>query len=79
MPEGSGRAFKSGNSIAVRLSKDVAYPAGTDLIVERKGDVVTMRPRRPSIQAMIAALDALPSPPYIEVRDDEEIPERPGM
>lgn len=39
-----GKVFKAGNSAAVRLPKDVAFALGTDITIERRGDVVTIRP-----------------------------------
>jgi antitoxin VapB len=36
------KAFRSGNSIAVRLPKEVAFEDGTELVVERSGDIVTI-------------------------------------
>lgn len=75
----TSKTFKSGNSQAVRLPREVAYDDGVELTIVRNGDVVTMYPRRPSVKDMLAKLEALPSPPYVEVRDTEEIPERPGL
>lgn len=75
----TSKTFRSGNSQAVRLPREVAYDDGVELTITRSGDVVTMRPARPSIAEMFAKLDALPKPSYIEVRDTEEIPERPGL
>ena len=71
------RTFRSGNSEAVRLPKDVGE--GVELVVVRSGDVVTLYPAATSIPEMIARLDALPRPPVIEERDDEELPEREGL
>lgn len=73
------RTFRSGNSDAVRLPKDVSFGEGVELVVVRSGDVVTLYPAATSIPEMIARLDALPRPPSIEVRDDEELPEREGL
>jgi antitoxin VapB len=75
----TSKTFRSGNSQAVRLPREVAYPDGVELTITRSGDVVTMRPKRPSIAEMFAKLDALPVPTDIEVRDTEEIPERTGL
>jgi antitoxin VapB len=73
------RTFRSGNSEAVRLPKDVAFGEGVELVVVRSGDVVTLYPAATSIPEMIARLAVLPRPPSIEERDDEELPERPGL
>jgi antitoxin VapB len=73
------RTFRSGNSEAVRLPKDVAFGEGVELVVVRSGDVVTLYPAATSIPEMIARLNALPLPPSIEDRDDEELPEPAGL
>jgi antitoxin VapB len=73
------RTFRSGNSEAVRLPKDVAFGKGVELVIIRSGDVVTIYPAATSIPEMIERLDSLPRPPSIEERDDEELPERDGL
>jgi antitoxin VapB len=70
------RTFRSGNSEAVRLPKDVAFGEDVELIIVRSGDVLTLYPAATSIPEMIARLEALPVPPSMEGRDDEELPER---
>jgi antitoxin VapB len=69
------RTFRSGNSEAIRLPKDVAFGEGVELVVVRSGNVVTLYPAATSIPEMIARLEALPRPTSIEERDDEELPE----
>ena len=73
------RTFRSGNSEAIRLPKDVAFGEGVELVVVRSGDVLTVYPAATSIPEMIARLEALPVSPSIEARDDEELPERAGL
>ena len=73
------RTFRSGNSEAVRLPKDVAFGRDVELIIVRSGDVLTLYPAATSIPEMIARLETLPVPPFIEERDDEELPERVGL
>jgi antitoxin VapB len=73
------RTFRSGNSEAIRLPKDVAFGKDLELVVVRSGDVVTLYPAATSIPEMIARLEALPRPTSIEERDDEELPERAGL
>jgi antitoxin VapB len=79
MTMATGKTFRSGNSEAVRLPKDVAFGRDVELTIVRSGDVVTMYPARPGIEQLIETLAALPRPPEVETRDDEEIPERPGL
>ena len=73
------RTFRSGNSEALRLPKDVAFGDDVELVVIRSGDVMTIYPAATSIPAMIARLRSLPAPPTIERRDQEELPERRGL
>jgi antitoxin VapB len=75
----TGRIFRSGNSEAVRLPKDVAFGKEMDVTIVRSGDVLTIYPKRMSVAEMLKRLDELPAPDYIEQRDTEEIPERPGL
>ena len=73
------RTFRSGNSEAIRLPRDVAFGENVELVIVRSGDVMTIYPAAATIPAMIARLRALPTPPSIELRDEEEIPERKGL
>ena len=73
------RTFRSGNSEAIRLPKDIAFGENVELVIVRSGDVMTIYPSATSIPAMIKRLRTLPAPPSIERRDDEELPERRGL
>jgi antitoxin VapB len=73
------RTFRSGNSDAVRLPKDVSFGEGVELVIVRSGDVLTLYPAAISIPEMIAKLNTLPRPPAVEERDTEDLPERPGL
>ena len=79
MPIARTKTFRSGNSEALRLPRDVAYGEGVELIVVRSGDVTTIYPASLSIEAMIEQLHRLPVPSSIEQRDVEELPERRGL
>lgn len=79
MPILRTRIFRSGNSAAIRLPKDVAFGEDQELVIVRSGDVMTIYPAATSIPAMIKRLRSLPAPPSIERRDDEELPERRGL
>lgn len=79
MPRVRTRTFRSGNSEALRLPRDVAFGEGVELEIVRSGDVMTIYPVRASIGEMIDRLNSLPVPPSIESRDDEELPERPNL
>ena len=73
------KTFRSGNSEAVRLPKDVAFGDDVELMLIRSGDVITMYPAAATIPEMIARLGSLPAPKAIERRDDAVLPERSGL
>ena len=75
----TSRTFRSGNSDAVRLPKEISFGPGVEVEIERKGDVVTISPRRKSVKEMLAKLRSLPKPSKIGVREEVDIPERPGL
>jgi antitoxin VapB len=71
------RAFKSGDSQAVRIPAEIAY-ADTDieLTVTRLGDVITIFPARRSLADAVAALRAVPKPSARDKREPIGMPER---
>jgi antitoxin VapB len=71
------RAFRSGNSQAVRIPADLAY-ADTDIELEiaRHGDVITILPARDGLRDAVAALRRMPKPPTVERREPIEVPLR---
>lgn len=76
------RTFKSGNSEAVRIPKDMAFGEGVELVIVRSGDTITLYPaekRRLSLEEMFDALNKLPAPGEIQERDKIEFPERDGL
>ncbi len=73
------RTFKSGNSEAIRLPRDIAFGADVELVLVRSGDVLTVYPASSTVPQMLARLAKLPAPPSIEERDDNELPEREGL
>ena len=79
MPIARSRTFRSGNSEAIRLPRDVAFGEDVELVIVRSGDVMTIYPAATTIPEMLARLRELPAPSYIEQRDEEELPERPGI
>lgn len=79
MPVTRSRTFRSGNSEALRLPRDVAFGADVELMLVRSGDVLTVYPVASTVPEMIARLRALPTPPAIEARDTDALPERPGL
>jgi antitoxin VapB len=74
------RTFRSGNSEAVRLPKEVAFGAEVDVEIIRNGDVLTIRPRRKMTpRQLVEALAKLPRPAKVQEREPIEFPERPGL
>lgn len=75
----TSKTFRSGNSDAVRLPKEISFGPNVEVEIERIGDVVTMRPKRLSVQEMMAKLDALPKPSRIGKRPPFIAPVRKGL
>ncbi|MBI2735381.1 MAG: AbrB/MazE/SpoVT family DNA-binding domain-containing protein [Rhodospirillales bacterium] len=76
MPIARARTFRSGDSQGILLPNDMTFGEGTELVVIRSGDVMTIYPAAMSIPAMIRRLHSLPAPPAVEQHDKEELPER---
>jgi antitoxin VapB len=72
----STRAFKSGNSQAVRIPAEMAYAdTNQELTITRMGDVITIYPARGSMKDMVERLRAMPKPLDIEVPERIEMRE----
>lgn len=73
------RAFKSGNSQAVRIPAEIAY-ADTDaeLEITRAGDMITIIPakKKQDLRRMVETLNRLPTPSEIEKREPIGMPDR---
>jgi antitoxin VapB len=69
------RAFRSGNSQAVRIPAEMAFEDGAELTITRSGDVITLAPKKQNLKAMVEALRALPNVP-VEKREPIEMPDR---
>jgi antitoxin VapB len=50
-----------------------------EVTIVRSGDVLTIYPARKPIGDLVKQLAQLPRPTSIEERDDEVLPERPGL
>jgi antitoxin VapB len=71
------RAFKSGNSQAVRIPAELAYAdTDIDLEISRLGDVITIFPAIGGLKDAVAALRRMPKPPSVEEREPIEVPVR---
>lgn len=75
------RAFKSGNSVAVRLPKELAITAGMELELVEQGGVVTIRPKpKLTTRELIEELRRIGTPPDgVQQREPFEYPDRPGL
>lgn len=79
------RTFKSGNSVAVRLPKGFDIPEGTEVELDKSGDVVTLRLTRDAAQVkrrmrkLIEELEAIGPIGEIQKREPIEFPDRPGL
>jgi antitoxin VapB len=72
----STRAFKSGNSQAVRIPAEMAYAdTNQELTITRMGDVITIYPSRQTLAETIAALRAMPKAPPMEPVERTEMRE----
>ena len=71
------RAFRSGNSQAVRIPSELAYgDTSVELTITRHGDVITIFPKRQDLKQAIALLRAMPKPSEVERRDPVAMPDR---
>ena len=71
------RAFKFGNSQAIRIPAELAYrDLDVDLEVTRSGDVITIYPVREGLRDTVAALRAMPKPKRVERRKAINVPLR---
>jgi antitoxin VapB len=73
------RTFRSGNSEAIRLPRDVSFGEGVELVIVRSGDVMTIYPAQRTIREMLARLNALPAPSSIEERDVSDLGNRADL
>jgi antitoxin VapB len=79
MAVADSRTFRSGNSEAVRLPRNVAFGREVEVTIVRSGDVLTIYPARKPIGELVKQLEELPRPSEIEARDDEVLPEPSGL
>jgi antitoxin VapB len=77
MAVADSRTFRSGNSEAVRLPRNVAFGREVEVTIVRSGDVLTIYPARKPIGELVK--QELPRPSEIEARDDEVLAEPSGL
>jgi len=69
----TAKLFTNGRSQAVRLPKAFRFEGISEVLIERDGDRIILRPpQRPSIEKLIAALDEFESFPE---RDQPRLPD----
>jgi antitoxin VapB len=74
------KAFKSGNSVAVRLPKDLGITEGMELEIDNRPDGVLIR-RKPKYTGrdLVEALEKLPKPKRPMKRERIIFPKRRGL
>ncbi len=60
------KIFRSGNSLAVRLPRDIAFEEGTEVVVRRQGGSLMVTPLRLDMKAIVARLGAAPLPAIVQ-------------
>lgn len=79
------KTFRSGNSIALRLPKALGVGPDERMLIEKDGDVLTVRPVRDpaedkrKLRALVETLRGLGRRGEIEAREPIEFPERRGL
>jgi len=75
------KVFRSGNSEAVRLPKEIAYGEDIEVTITRLGDRLMIEPKRTKgVADFIALVRKIgPAPDGVQVRDPVEPPERTGL
>lgn len=74
------RAFKNGNSQAVRIPADLAYDrTDIDLEIEREGDELRIRPARRTLAGVLDKFAEFSSDFMAAERDDQEQAEREAL
>ncbi len=75
------KTFRSGDSVAVRLPKELAFDADVEVVISRSGDVVTMIPRdKVTTAELVRRLREIgPPPDGVQKRQKIVFPKRPGL
>jgi antitoxin VapB len=70
------RVFRSGNSQAVRIPKEFAFPEGAELEIVREGDTLMLTPRRASVADVVRQLAEMRAPLMREALARPDWPEK---
>lgn len=74
------RAFKNGNSQAVRIPADLAYErTDMELEIERQGDEIRIRPARRPLSGVLTKFAQFSADFMADGRDDQEQAERDAL
>ena len=83
------RTFKSGNSVAVRLPRELGLEAGARVTIRRIGNKLEIAPQddpaeeQRALQDMVSEIRAIwqaaSGPPDPDPREPIEFPDRPGL
>ena len=77
MVEVDSKTFKSGNSEALRLPKEVAFGPDVEVTIRKVGETLTVTPKRmKTVAGLIEALEKLPKPKRKMKRVRIEFPKR---
>lgn len=80
MIEVDSKTFRSGNSEALRLPKEVALGTDVEVTIRRVGDVLTITPKNRTMAELVRRLREIgPPPDGVQERDPIEFPDRPGL
>jgi len=80
MIEVDSKTFKSGNSEAVRLPKEVALGLDVPVTIRREGDTITITPKKKTMAALIQRLNEIgPPADGVQKRDKIIFPKRRGL
>ncbi|RTL82821.1 MAG: AbrB/MazE/SpoVT family DNA-binding domain-containing protein [Hyphomicrobiales bacterium] len=60
------KVFRSGNSLAVRLPREIAFPEGAEVVVTRQGESLLVSPARLEMATLVARLGRGPAPGALE-------------
>ena len=69
------KVFRSGNSLAVRLPREIAFSEGAEVVVTRQGESLVVSPARLDMPSLVARLGLGPSPGAL-VRPEFKPPKR---
>jgi antitoxin VapB len=69
------KVFRSGNSLAVRLPREIAFSEGAEVVVTRQGESLVVSPARLDMPTLVSRLGLGPAPGALE-RPDFKPPKR---